>query len=169
MNPKITTLHWRNCANLCVKPGNCAPGQFSGNEKLRCSFLLSHPRLSDMVVKYSPLDLDETCAPRSPPASRPLPGLRHWGHGPTRGDSHSLSSALGGFWCWLWKGFPCPWLLVLPAASQYVQWTSRKATQLDGKSMLTFQNYLILGNSWALEEWGRVNRHSCQIQRKWDI
>lgn len=63
MNPKITTLHWPNCANLCVKPGNYAPGQFSGNEQLRCSFLLSHSRFSDMVVKYSPLDLDETCVP----------------------------------------------------------------------------------------------------------
>lgn len=62
-NPKITTLHWPNCADFCVKRGNYAPEQFSGNEKLRCSFLLSHPTLSDMVIKYAPLDSDETCVP----------------------------------------------------------------------------------------------------------
>lgn len=38
------------------------------------------------------------------------------------------------------------------------------------KSMSTLQNYLTQGNSWAPGEWGRVvNRHSLQIQRKWNI
>lgn len=46
-----------------MKPGNYAPRESSGHEKLRCSFLLSNARHSSMVIKYSSPDCVPTCLP----------------------------------------------------------------------------------------------------------
>lgn len=122
-----------------------------------------------MVVKQPPLDLNDTCVPACLPKC--LKGTAWDTRGmvppqriglvcllPLATSGTGYADALH-----VWDCLCCPWY------SSTCKQTSRKATQPDGRSMPTLQNHLILGNSQAPGEWGRVvNRHWCQMQRKWD-
>lgn len=122
----ITTLQLPSCANPCVRPGKWVLGQFSWlglHKKWKCS--IQNPRLSGMVLRYSPLVLDDTCVPVGLPKTQGH-SLRHEGHSPTTENRFSLSPTSGNFRNQTRKGSLWPGLPVLPAAFQYMHQTSMK-------------------------------------------